>query len=228
MTMDAPRLASTIDHTLLQPAYSDEQLVRLCAEARQWRFAAVCVFPSAVARANVLLEDSGIALCTVVGFPFGATYGLVKAHEAREAIARGASEIDMVIDIAAMKAARADDVLTDIKEVVEVSYSLGAATKVIIETALLTDDEKKLACELVTRAEADFIKTSTGFASHGATADDVRLLREHCGPNVRIKASGGIRTLYAALAMLDAGADRLGMSAGVSVMNEWNAREASA
>lgn len=226
--MDASRLASTIDHTLLQPAYSDEHVVQLCREAQQWRFAAVCVFPSAVARANALLDGSGIAVCTVVGFPFGATYGMVKAHEAREAIARGASEIDMVIDIAALKNGRPDDVLVDIKEVVEVSYSLGASTKVIIETALLTDEEKKIACELVTRAEADYIKTSTGFAPHGATVDDVRLLRAQCGPNIRVKASGGIRTLDSALAMIEAGADRLGMSAGVVVMNEWNARNASA
>lgn len=226
--MNASKLGAAIDHTLLQPAYLDHQITQLCQEARHFAFATVCVFPSAVARANSLLDGSTVKVCTVVGFPFGATFGMVKAHEAREAIARGASEIDMVIDIAALKNNRPDDVLIDIKEVVEVAYSLGASTKVIIETALLTDDEKKVACELITRAEADYVKTSTGFASHGATAADVRLLRAHSGPSVRVKASGGIRTLDAALEMIEAGADRLGMSAGVAVMNEWNARHSQA
>jgi deoxyribose-phosphate aldolase len=221
--MDARQFAATVDHTLLQPSYSDDQIIRLCAEARQYGFASVCVFPSAVALATGELEGSNVAVCTVVGFPFGATFGLVKSHEARESIARGATEIDMVINIAALKNGRLDDVLIDIEEVVEVAYSLGALTKVIIETALLTDDEKRRACELVTRADADFIKTSTGFASHGATVEDVRLLKSCVGPSVRVKASGGIRSADFARELLEAGADRLGMSAGVNVVNSWPA-----
>ncbi len=222
--MNTTQLAARFDHTLLKPDYQPAQIQTLCEEALRYGFASVCVLPSAVHDANVFLDGSNVAVCTVVGFPFGATFGMVKAHETREAIARGATEIDMVMNISALKAGQRDDVFLDLTEVVESAYALGARVKVIIETCLLTHDEKLLACELVSKAQADYIKTSTGFSTAGATVEDVKLLRANVATGVKVKASGGIRSLDSALAMLDAGADRLGLSAGVAIIEEFLAR----
>lgn len=216
------RLARAIDHTALKSDTTAAQIQQLCNEALEYHFASVCVLPTYVHQANELLDGSDVAVCTVVGFPLGGSYGMVKAHEAREAIARGATEIDMVMNIAAMKNGDYNEVLFDIEEVVEISHSLGAIVKVIIETCLLSDDEKRKACELVTKAQADYIKTSTGFSTGGATPDDVQLLRQHVGEFVKVKASGGIRTTDFALQLLDAGAERLGASAGVAIVSGAN------
>lgn len=213
------RLARAIDHTALKPDTTAAQIRQLCDEALQYHFASVCVLPTYVHLANQVLDGSDVAVCTVVGFPLGGSYGMVKAHEAREAIARGATEIDMVLNIAALKNGDDNEVLFDIEEVVEISHSLGALVKVIIETCLLSDDEKRKACEIVSKAQADYIKTSTGFSTGGATIEDVQLLRRHVGEFVKVKASGGIRSTDFALALLDAGAERLGASAGVAIIN---------
>ncbi len=225
--MTSAQLASTFDHTLLKADYRHDDIIRLCEEALQFGFASVCVLPGAVHEANSVLDGSSVKVCTVVGFPLGSTYGPVKAHECREAIARGASEIDMVLNIAALKNGQRADVELEVVEVVESAYALGATVKVIIETCLLTHDEKLIACEIVSKAQAAFIKTSTGFSTGGATVDDVKLLRSHVAPSVKVKASGGIRTLESALSMLEAGAERLGLSAGVNVMHEFLQRESA-
>ncbi len=223
--MDARQLAGTFDHTLLKADSDSQQVKALCEEARSYSFASVCVLPTHVHTAFEALEGSSVAVCTVVGFPLGSSYSAVKAHETREAIARGATEIDMVMNIGAFKNGAFDDVLYDIEEVVEVAYSLGSRVKVIIETCLLTEDEKKRACDIVTASQADFIKTSTGFSSGGATVEDVKLLRTHVGEEVLVKASGGIRTLEQALLMIDAGAARIGASASVQIMKEFLSRQ---
>ncbi|MBL7999605.1 MAG: deoxyribose-phosphate aldolase [Candidatus Kapabacteria bacterium] len=214
----------TIDHTLLKPDTTATQISTLCAEAREHAFASVCVLPTYVHQANELLDGSNVAVCTVIGFPLGATYGMVKAHEAKEAIVRGATEVDMVMNIADLKNGNFNDVLFDIEEVVEQAHSLGALVKVIIETCLLTDDEKKRASEIVTTSQADFIKTSTGFSTGGATVEDVVLLRASIGKYVRIKASGGIRTPEFAMQLIEAGASRLGTSSGVQLVHGVSAK----
>ncbi len=222
--MNASQLASTFDHTLLKPDYTTAQIQQLCREALHYGFASVCVLPSAVHDANQLLDGSAVKVCSVVGFPLGATFGMVKAHETRETIARGATEIDTVMNISALKNGQLDEVLLDLTEVVESAYALGATVKVIIETCLLSHDEKLIACELVSKAQADYIKTSTGFSTAGATVEDVALLRANVAKNVKVKASGGIRSLQNAQAMLDAGAERLGLSAGVAIIQEFIAQ----
>ncbi|GAB4203229.1 MAG: deoxyribose-phosphate aldolase [Roseiflexaceae bacterium] len=214
MTIDIVRL---IDHTLLKPEATPQQIERLCAEAREHGFASVCVNPVYVARCAELLAGSGVAVCTVIGFPLGATASAVKAFEAREAIEQGAREVDMVIPIGRLKAGEHDAVEEDIRVVVAAAHLGGAICKVIIETALLTDEEKTTACLLAVRAGADFVKTSTGFAASGATLHDVALMRGVVGPQIGVKAAGGIRSLADALAMVEAGATRLGTSAGVQI-----------
>jgi deoxyribose-phosphate aldolase len=216
--MTLSEIAQTIDHTLLKPNSTFEQIEQLCKEAMEHRFASVCVLPHFVHRAHDIIDDSGIKVCTVVGFPLGSTYGLVKAHEAKEAIARGADEIDMVLNIPALINGEFEDVLYDIEEVVEACHALNTPVKVIIETCLLTDDQKLTACDLVNRSMADFIKTSTGFSTGGATVHDIKLLRANVGKEVRVKASGGIRTREFAIELLEAGADRLGTSSGVAII----------
>lgn len=213
-------VASYIDHTLLKPEATPEQITQLCAEAREYAFASVCVNPSHVALCVSLLEDTQVAVCTVIGFPLGATTTETKVFEAQSAIQQGAREVDMVLAIGHLKAHDDAYVLHDIQSVVQVAHANGAICKVIIETALLTDEEKQKACELAVQAGTDFVKTSTGFSSGGATVEDIQLMRQVVGPQVGVKASGGIRTLETTQAMIVAGATRIGASAGVQIVQE--------
>ncbi len=209
-------LADRIDHTLLKPDATPVQIERLCAEAREHGFASVCVNPVHVTLAAAELKDSGVAVCTVVGFPLGANRSDIKAAETAAAVQDGAGEIDMVLAIGAMKAGATDVVLHDIRAVVQAAA--GRTVKVILETCLLSDDEIVAACRLCVQAGAHFVKTSTGFSSGGATLAQVRLMRETVGPAYGVKASGGIRCREDAVAMLEAGASRLGTSAGVAIL----------
>ncbi|MFC0014873.1 MULTISPECIES: deoxyribose-phosphate aldolase [Allobacillus] len=211
-------IAGMIDHTLLKPEVQAEQINQLCEEAKEYKFASVCVNPTWVAHCYELLKDSDVKVCTVVGFPLGATTLETKVFEAKQAVENGATEVDMVINIGSLKDQRFEEVETEIKEIVE-AVKGRAIVKVIIETVLLDQDEKVKACELAKRAGADFVKTSTGFAGGGATVDDVRLMRLTVGPEMGVKASGGVRNLEDANAMLDAGATRIGASAGVDIIN---------
>jgi deoxyribose-phosphate aldolase len=212
-------LASVIDHTLLKPDAVPAQIAALCEEARRYRFAAVCVNPRYVPQCVRALEGSGVAVCTVAGFPLGATTAASKAYEAREAIRSGAKEIDMVLAVGALKAGEERLVRREIARVVRACHRGGALCKVILETALLSDEEKVRACRLAAAAGADFVKTSTGFQG-GATVYDVCLMRHTVGERMGVKAAGGIRTLNDALKMLVAGASRLGASAGVAIVEE--------
>lgn len=213
-------LNATIDHTLLKPDATVEQIDRLCAEAREHVFASVCVLPWYVERAADMLAESSVATCTVIGFPLGGTFTQTKVAEAILAMDRGATELDMVINISALKSGQVDVVEADIAAVVSAVHGRKGIVKVIVETCLLTDAEKIEMCRVVTRTRADYIKTSTGFSTGGATLDDVRLLRANVGVDVRVKASGGIRDRATAEAMIDAGASRLGTSAGVAIVRE--------
>jgi deoxyribose-phosphate aldolase len=224
---DVPRdLARYIDHTLLRPDATAADIDRLCAEAREHRFAAVCINPAWVHRAAEALRGTDVAVASVVGFPFGATTTEIKAMEARRAIRDGAREIDMVINIGALKSGLADLVREDIARVSDACRESGAINKVIIEAALLTDEEKVIACRLAQQAKADFVKTSTGYASGGATVFDVALMRETVGPKMGVKAAGGIRSAEDVEEMIAAGATRIGASAGVKIVTgERGARE---
>jgi len=211
-------LAHYIDHTLLRPDAVAADIDKLCDEAREHAFAAVCVNPTWVRRASEALRGTDVAVASVVGFPFGATPPDIKAFEARRALRDGASEIDMVINIGALKSGMQADVREDIARVADACHEAGALCKVIIETALLTDEEKVLACHLAVQARADFVKTSTGYAKGGATVFDVALMRETVGPRMGVKASGGIRTAEDVQDMIAAGATRIGASAGVKIV----------
>src|SRR5512135_3580800 len=211
-------LAKTIDHTLLKPDATQEQIAQLCFEARKYGFASVCVNPTWVELCAKLLEGSPVKVCSVIGFPLGATAPEVKAFETQNALDHGASEIDMVINIGALKARDLEMVARDIRGVVTTSHARGAIVKVIIEAVLLTDEEKTIACLLAKEAGADFVKTSTGFASGGATVQDVALMRRVVGPDMGVKAAGGVRTYEDAEKMLRAGATRIGASAGVKIL----------
>ncbi len=213
-----PNLAALIDHTLLKPEATPDQIAQLCYEARKHNFAAVCVNPTHVALAAQLLKGSNVAVCTVVGFPLGATPPEVKAYEAQLAIDQGATEIDMVINIGALKSKDYEHVARDIRAVVRVCHAKPVLVKVIIEAALLTDEEKIAACLISKECHADFVKTSTGFASGGATVADVALMRRTVGPRMGVKAAGGVRTKADAEAFVAAGATRLGASAGVKII----------
>ena len=207
------------DHTILKPDASKDAVIKICNEALEYNFASVCVNQCRVKLVSELLKGSDVKTCAVVGFPLGATSGKVKAYEAQCAIEDGATEIDMVINIGALKDKEYELVLDDIKAVRNVC-ELGKITlKVIIETCLLTDDEKIKACELSLDAKADFVKTSTGFSTGGATTEDVALMRKVVGDNAYVKASGGIRDKETALKMVNAGADRLGTSATVNIVS---------
>lgn len=208
-----------IDHTLLKPDATEEQIKKLCQEAREYKFASVCVNPCHTELVREELKGSDVRTCIVVGFPLGANMPEVKAFEAMKAIEKGASEIDMVMNIGALKEGNLSLVRKDIRSLVQ-TVDEWAIVKVIIECCLLTDDEKKKACEIAVESGAHYVKTSTGFSSGGATLEDVRLIRETVGDKAKIKAAGGIRTLSQALAMIEAGADRIGASAGVSIMKE--------
>ena len=211
-------LARTIDHTLLKPDATQDQIAQLCYEARKYSFASVCVNPTWVELCAQLLKGSPVKVCTVIGFPLGATDPDVKAFETQTAMQKGASEIDMVINIGALKARDLELVAKDIRGVVAPAHAGGAIVKVIIEAVLLTDEEKTIACLLSKEAGADFVKTSTGFASGGATVHDVALMRQTVGPEMGVKAAGGVRTYEDAENMLKAGATRIGASAGVKII----------
>ncbi len=213
-------VAELIDHTLLKPDATPAQIERLCAEAIQHRFASVCVNPSFVPLCARLLQGSPVAVCTVIGFPLGASTTRAKVFEASQAAADGARELDMVIAVGQLKAGDYLRVADDIGQVVEAGHAQGALVKVIIETALLDDEEKVAACLLAARAGADFVKTSTGFSGGGATVADIALMRRAVGPELGVKASGGVRSLADAQAMIAAGASRIGASAGVTIVQE--------
>jgi deoxyribose-phosphate aldolase len=214
---DTP-LAALIDHTLLKPDATPDQITQLCDEARQYRFASVCVNPVYVPLCARLLAGGPVAVCTVIGFPLGATTTKTKVFEATQAAGNGARELDMVIPVGALKAGMYGDVADDIRQVVEAGHARGALVKVIIETSLLSDAEKVAACMLAARVGADFVKTSTGFSGGGATVADIALMRRVVGPEVGVKASGGVRTLADAQALIAAGATRIGASAGVAIV----------
>lgn len=213
-------LAGWIDHTLLRPDATAEQVGKLCMEARQYRFATVCVNPGYVKLAAGILAGSGVGVCTVAAFPLGATLPEMKALETRKSAEWGAKEIDMVINIGAMKGASYPLVLEEIHAVVEAAHQAGAQVKVILEMAYLTRFEKILGCLMCREAGAEFVKTSTGFAPSGATAEDVSLMRAVVGDAMGVKAAGSIRALADAQAMIRAGASRLGASASVAIMRE--------
>ena len=213
-------IARYIDHTLLKPDASQDQIAQLCYEASTYGFASVCVNPAQVRLCAQLLKDSGVKVCTVVGFPLGATPGTVKAYETQQAIRDGATEIDMVINVGALKSQDYVTVKEDIGAVVRAAHAGNALVKVIIEAALLTDEEKVIASHLSKLAGADFVKTSTGFGPGGATAEDVALMRKVVGPNIGVKAAGGVRNYADAQTMIAAGATRLGASAGVRIVKE--------
>jgi deoxyribose-phosphate aldolase len=210
--------AKLIDHTLLKAEATKEQLVKLCEEAREYGFASVCVNPVWVKTAAEELKGSDVKVCTVIGFPLGASTAAVKAAETADAIQNGAEEVDMVLAIGLLKSGEVEAVEADIRAVVEAADSK-AIVKVIIETSLLTEEEKVRACELSLRAGADFVKTSTGFSTGGATVEDVALMRKVVGDKTGVKASGGIRDLNDLRAMAEAGANRIGASSGVKIMN---------
>ncbi len=217
-TKKGSNVARMVDHTLLKPNATQEEVAKLCNEAREYCFASVCVNPSYVAYSAQLLRGSGVKVCTVVGFPLGSTTPTVKAIEARDAIANGAEEIDMVINVGALKSGNDQTVFDDIRAVREATR--GHILKVILETSLLTNEEKVRACAMSKKAGADFVKTSTGFGGGGATAEDVKLMRQTVGPLMGVKASGGIRDAQAAQAMIQAGATRLGTSASVAIVTD--------
>ncbi len=207
----------TIDHTALKPETTLAQIETLCAEAREYDFCSVCLNSFYVKKASALLGGSSVKVCTVVGFPLGASTMEAKRFEAMKAVADGAREIDMVINLSALKSGDWQYVLDDMSSLAQVTHQQGALLKVILETCLLTDEEKRRACEVAVKAEVDFVKTSTGFSSAGASVEDVRLMRSIVG-SLGVKASGGIRDLETAKLMIEAGATRLGTSAGVAIM----------
>jgi deoxyribose-phosphate aldolase len=215
---DDPDISSMIDHTLLKPDATADQIAQLCYEARKFKFASVCVNPTHVKLCAELLQGTEVKVCTVIGFPLGASAPEVKAFEAQTAITDGATEIDMVLNIGALKAGDLTLVARDINEVVKVGHGAGAIVKVIIETSLLNDEEKVTACLLSKEAGADFVKTSTGFSGGGATVDDINPMRRVVGPEMGVKASGGVRDFEDAQNMVKAGATRLGASAGVKIV----------
>lgn len=216
--MEAQAITKLIDHTLLKPDATPAQIEKLCAEALEYGFASVCVNSVYVPLAAQKLAGSAVKVCTVVGFPLGAMATPAKVAETRIAIEAGAQEVDMVIHIGALKAEELSDFADDIAQVVAECQLKGVICKVIIETALLTDDEKVIACRIAQQAGADFVKTSTGFNGGGATVHDVQLMREAVGPEMGVKASGGVRNYADAIAMIEAGATRIGASSGIAIV----------
>ncbi len=211
-------IASLIDHTLLRPEATADDIRKLCDEAWTYRFASVCVNPYWVPRVALDIRDSGVKVCTVVGFPLGASMTTSKVAETESAVRAGAQEIDMVLNIGELRGGNYDAVREDIRAVVNAAHGVGAIVKVILETALLNDEQKAIACELAKVAGAEFVKTSTGFSTGGATAHDVALMRRAVGDSMGVKASGGIRTLENLKTMVAAGASRIGASASVSIV----------
>lgn len=215
--MDTKSLAKYIDHTLLKPEADQAAILKLCAEAREHQFASVCVNPTWVRLCAEQLSGSDVLVCTVIGFPLGASSSATKAFEAKDAIENGAQEIDMVINIGAIKSGDWDLVQSDIAAVVEASHPK-AIVKVILETGALTEEEKVRACQVSKEAGADFVKTSTGFGPGGATVEDIALMRKTVGPELGVKASGGVRDYAAVKSMIEAGATRIGASAGIAIV----------
>jgi deoxyribose-phosphate aldolase len=213
-------LARLMDHTLLRPQATRAQIEQLAEEARQWCFGTICVNPAWVPLAAEKLRGSGVKVAAVVGFPLGATLTSVKRAEAQSVILAGAEEVDMVMNVGAMRSGDREAVENDIRGVAEVCHEGGAILKVILENAYLSQQEKVEACRIVQKAGADYVKTSTGFGPSGATVEDVRLMRQTVGPEMGVKAAGGIRNLADAVAMLDAGATRLGTSASIAILEE--------
>lgn len=211
-------IANMIDHTLLKADATKEQIITLCEEAKQYTFASVCVNPTWVKVASELLDGTEVKVCTVIGFPLGSTTSATKAFETEDAIKNGATEVDMVINIGALKDKNYDLVKEDIKVVVDAAKGK-ALSKVIIETSLLTNEEKEVACKLAVEAGADFVKTSTGFSTGGATVEDITLMRKTVGPEIGVKASGGVRSSEDTEKMIAAGATRIGASSGVAIVN---------
>ncbi|HVB08614.1 MAG TPA: deoxyribose-phosphate aldolase [Candidatus Acidoferrales bacterium] len=225
--MEQQNIAKLIDHTLLKPEAASAQIRTLCEEAVRLGFASVCINPWYVPLAAELVRGSTVKVCTVVGFPLGATMPQVKVFETEQAIKNGADEIDMVINIGALKSGEDEAVESDICGVVDASHRGDAICKVILETALLTGEEKIRACRAAKNADADYVKTSTGFGPGGATVEDVSLMRSIVGPKIGIKAAGGIRTLEDLKKMLAAGATRIGSSSGVKILEEARRAEAN-
>jgi deoxyribose-phosphate aldolase len=219
-TATAGDWSGLVDHTLLKAEASEGDIQKLCEEAARYRFASVCVNPTWVRAAACHLRGSGVAVCTVIGFPLGATLPDVKAYETRRVILDGAGEVDMVINIGALKSGDDCAVEHDIRAVVEAAHEHGVLVKTIIETALLTDDEKVRACHAAKAAGADFVKTSTGFAKSGATVSDVALMRRAVGGEMGVKAAGGVKGIEDARALVEAGATRIGASVGVKIAQE--------
>lgn len=215
--MKKEELAKMIDHTILKPQATKKSIENLCKEALEYKFASVCINPTNIELAAKMLKGSEVKVCTVIGFPLGANTTEVKVFETKDAIAKGANEVDMVINIGKLKDKDYDYVQKDIKSVVEAADKK-AVTKVIIETCLLTDDEKIMACKLAKDAGADFVKTSTGFSTGGATPADIKLMRETVGPDMGVKASGGVRSIEDAEAVIKNGATRIGASSSIEIV----------
>ncbi len=225
-TLTERDIAKTIDHSLLRPELDDAFVEEGCRLAAEYDVASVCVRPVDVQRAAGLLRGTDVAVGTTIGFPHGNHTTEAKVFEAERALADGATELDMVLAIGALKSGRDDDVLADIRAVVEVAHAAGAIVKVIFENAYLTDDEKVRACRITEAAGGDFVKTSTGFASGGATHEDLRLMRASTSPHVGVKAAGGVRTLDALFAVMALGVTRIGATATAAIIDDFRARKA--
>lgn len=216
--MNKKELAQMIDHTILKPEATEAEIMQLCKEAVEYGFASVCINPSMVKKAAIILEGSEVKVCTVIGFPLGATTTEVKAFETEQTIKDGATEVDMVINVGKLKENNLEYLKNDIAAVVNAAKGK-AITKVIIESCLLTDEEKVTVCTIAKEVGADFVKTSTGFSSGGATKEDIKLMREIVGPDMGVKASGGVRSNEDAMSMIENGATRIGASASIAICN---------
>ncbi|MGL5354131.1 MAG: deoxyribose-phosphate aldolase [Clostridium sp.] len=216
--MNKKELAQMIDHTILKPEATEAEIMQLCKEAVEYGFASVCINPSMVKKASIILEGSEVKVCTVIGFPLGATTTEVKAFETEQTIKDGATEVDMVINVGKLKENNLEYVKNDIAAVVNAANGK-AITKVIIESCLLSDEEKVAVCKIAKEVGADFVKTSTGFSSGGATKEDIKLMRETVGPDMGVKASGGVRSHEDAITMIENGATRIGASASIAICN---------
>lgn len=212
------KIAKMIDHTILKATATKEEVIKICSEAKEYGFFSVCVNPTQIELVKKELQGSDVKVCTVIGFPLGANTPEVKAFETKDAISKGADEVDMVINIGALKDKNYELVQRDIKAVVDAANKV-ALVKVIIETCYLTDEEKKIACELAVKAGTDYVKTSTGFGTGGSTPEDIKLMRETVGENIGVKASGGVRCEKDAIAVIEAGASRIGASASIAIVS---------